>query len=152
MGKKHPFYRVNLGERNKQCIQKPKKNFTSSNIIETQKPTSRHGKFKPKWQDRRNQFPPGKVTDIKRSNIIHQSTWWNRKKILHKEFKITDYYRDNKLNIKMLETSLLPGLLHIYATNENFGINERLICTIKERKRATCHTVQFKRYTIIMKW
>ena len=61
--------------RKKQTVHsKTEKNFTSSNIIETQKPTSIHGKFKPKWQDRRNQFPPGKITDIKRSNIISQST------------------------------------------------------------------------------
>ena len=37
-------------------------------------------------------------------------------------FKITDYHGENKFNIKILETSLLPGLMHIYAKNEHVGM------------------------------
>ena len=56
-----------------------------------------------------------------------------------------DYHRDNQFNIKTLETSLVPELLHIYAKNEHVGIIERSICTIKECERATCHAVIFDR-------
>ena len=60
-----------------------------------------------------------------------------------------DYHGNNEFNIKTLETSLLPHLLHIYK-NEHVGIIERSICTIKERTRATRYTVPFKRYTSLM--
>ena len=54
--------------------------FTSSNIRETEKPAPLHGPFLRKLldilthSDRKNQFPLIKITDIKRSNIIHQIT------------------------------------------------------------------------------
>ena len=45
MGKQHRFYRVKLGGRKQHCIKKLKKSFTSSNIIEAQKPKYIHGHF-----------------------------------------------------------------------------------------------------------
>ena len=45
MGKQQTFYRVKCGGRNQQFIQKSKNYFTSSNIKETQNPTSIHDFF-----------------------------------------------------------------------------------------------------------
>ena len=61
-----------------------------------------------------------------------------------------DYHGDNKFDIKALETSLLAGLLHIHAKNENVGLIKQSVCTIKERARETCHAVPFKRYTSLI--
>ena len=66
-------------------------------------------------------------------------------------FKIKKYRGDKAFNIKALETSSLPGLLHIYAKNEHIGIIERSIYTTKERTRSTRHAITFKIYTSLMK-
>ena len=64
-----------------------------------------------------------------------------------RSFKIMDYHGDNNFNVKTLETSLLPGLIHIYEKHEHIQIIEWSIYTIKDRSREKCHAEPLKRYT-----
>ena len=65
-------------------------------------------------------------------------------------FQITDIHGDNEFDVKSLHEFLQPIVLHIYGREEHVAIIERSNRSTKERCRAICHSLPFKRYTRLM--
>jgi hypothetical protein len=65
-------------------------------------------------------------------------------------FNIDVFHGDNEFNIKALKAHLEPATMHTCAKDEHIHVIERSTRTVKERSRATCHSLPFKRYPRIM--
>ena len=66
------------------------------------------------------------------------------------DFKISQWHGDNEFDVIEMKNALLPATLEPYARGEHVGFIERSIREIKERARATCAGLPFKRYPKIM--
>ena len=65
-------------------------------------------------------------------------------------FEVADLHADNEFDIKDLKSSLEPTSVHIYGKEEHVGTIERSVRTVKQRCRALCHALPYKRYTKLM--
>ena len=122
-GNQHPFYRVKWGGRNQHFIQKYKVTLRLPKSERHKKPTSIHGHFYVNGLI----FLHSKTEKINFLLIISLASKVTtsfikaceeiKTKYDTRGFKIMDYHGDNKFKIKAFKTSLLPGLLNIYAKN-----------------------------------
>ena len=65
-------------------------------------------------------------------------------------FRITDIHGDNEFDVQTLRDFLLPAVLHIYGRDEHVPTIERSNRTVKERCRAICNSLPYRRYTKLM--
>ena len=73
-----------------------------------------------------------------------------QKKYRTRGFSISEYHGDNEFDKSEIKDFLTPALVNIYARHEHVGEIERSTRTIKERCRATCRSIPFKRFTKLM--
>ena len=73
-----------------------------------------------------------------------------KKKYDARNFSISDYHADNEFDKAEIKDFLTPANMNIYARLEHVGDIERSTRTIKERCRATCHSIPYKRFTKLM--
>ena len=65
-------------------------------------------------------------------------------------FSITDLHADNEFDINILKQEIDLISTHFYGRIEHVGTIERSIRTVKERTRAICHSLPYRRYTKLM--
>ena len=65
-------------------------------------------------------------------------------------FTITDLHGDNEFDIQEIKDELEPINTHIYGKVEHVGTIERSVRTVKQRCRALCHALPYRRYTKLM--
>ena len=73
-----------------------------------------------------------------------------KKKYDARNFCISEYHADNEFDKAEIKDFLTPAIMNIYARLEHVGDIERSTRTIKERCRATCHSIPYKRFNKLM--
>ena len=65
-------------------------------------------------------------------------------------FNITDFHADPEFDKRGFHNFLMPGTLHICSREEHIGPIERDSRKIQERARCAVHSLQYKKYPILM--
>ena len=73
-----------------------------------------------------------------------------KRKYEKRGFKIMRWHADSEFNNPNITEVLEPGLLEVYPNKEHVGFIERSIREIKERARATCQNLPYRRLTKLM--